>query len=311
MVSNLLSLMAGDSPCDHGLCWICWGMNFKRCFSGNDGKNAGHWALQIQQLPSLTDHQHDQIKSKCAVIYLFPPGFVATNRAHLSSRRRQWRRGNIADASGMWIECSVCISTLQTWCCCGAQRVVQDVPFVWLLWSTYILRGASLCCGDEQCWPPFREIFIDFLLLPVWATGRLTPQVVNTVRGKQLLTRNSIRQIGKFRKWWSNMGATQGTLWMHRIGWEEKSQIFSHHLTRFSVQFSNQHLTSPHHCFLSAWRCSPGTSAGNWKPLETVGDPKISAMKTSRYYKHSQADFTVQFGTNGWPIDINLRYFQV
>lgn len=172
MVSNLLSLMAGDSPCDHGLGWICWDVDFKRCFSGNDGKNAGHWALQIQQLPSLTDHQHDQIKSKCAVFYLlFPPGFVATNRAHLSSRRRQWRRGNIADASGMWIECSVCISTLQTWCCCGAQRVVQDVPFVWLLWSTYILRGASLCCGDEQCWPPFREIFIDFLLLPVWATG--------------------------------------------------------------------------------------------------------------------------------------------
>ena len=112
-------------------------------------------------------------KLKVSVLFflLFPPGFVATNRAHLSSRRRQWRRGNIADASGMWIECSVCISTLQTWCCCGAQRVVQDVPFVWLLWSTYILRGASLCCGDEQCWPPFREIFIDFLLLPVWATG--------------------------------------------------------------------------------------------------------------------------------------------
>ena len=55
--------------------------------------------------------------------------------------------------------------------------------------------GAPTFFAERVC-----EIFIDCLLLPVWATGRLTPQVVNTVRGKQLLTRNSIRQIGKFRK---------------------------------------------------------------------------------------------------------------
>lgn len=59
---------------------------------------------------------------------------------------------------------------------------------------------AAVMSSVGPCWPPFREIFIDFLLLPVWATGPLTPQVVNTARGKQLLTRNSIMQIGKFRK---------------------------------------------------------------------------------------------------------------